>query len=66
MLTLTLCVTVSQVPVLSDPKGGANADPVTDTGPWSDLKVRHISISERISAVIWVIYHLVVAVKVNS
>lgn len=52
MLTLTLCVTVSQVPVLSDPKGGANADPVTDTGPWSDLKVRHISTSERISAVI--------------
>lgn len=32
-------VTALHVPILSDPKEGANIDLLTDTDPWSNLKV---------------------------
>lgn len=59
-------ITVLHTPIPSTPKERTSIDLQTDTDPWSNLQVCHISISKCISAIIWVIYHLAVAVKVTS
>lgn len=59
-------ITVLHMPILNTHKERTSIDLLTDTDPWSNLKVCHISISKCISAIIWVIYHLGVAVKVTS
>lgn len=57
---------VLHMPILTTHKGRTSIDLLSDTDPWSNLKVCHISIPKCISAIIWVIYHLAVAVKVTS
>lgn len=59
-------ITVLHMPIPSTHKERTSIDLLTDTDPWSNLKLCHISISKCISAIIWVIYHLAVAVKVTS
>jgi len=59
-------ITALHMPIPPAPKERTSIDLPTGTAPWSHLHVCHVSISECISAIIWVIYHLAVAVKVSS